>query len=128
MADNEVSISNCKKGRCRLRKNTKVEIELKFTPDHDVNKLRTSVNAIIVGVPLPFIGVDGTSACNNLFLEDGETKTKCPLKAGTNYVYKNSFDVLSIYPSLPSLDVHWALSESESNDLVCFEIPARITN
>lgn len=110
-----------------MRKNTKVEIELKFTPDHDVKQLRTTVNAIIVGVPLPFIGVDGTSACENIFMADGETKTKCPLKAGTEYVYKNSFDVLPIYPSLPSLDVHWALSESGNKDLVCFEVPAKIT-
>lgn len=122
-----MSISRCTKGRCRLRKNTKIEIVLKFTPDHDVKQLRTTVNAIIVGVPFPFIGVDGTSACNNLYLEDGETKTKCPLKAGTKYVYKNAFDVLPIYPSLPSLDVHWALSESNKKDLVCFEVPAKIS-
>lgn len=32
LADDEVTISNCKKGRCRLKKNTKVTIDLKFTP------------------------------------------------------------------------------------------------
>lgn len=126
--DSEVSISRCKKNRCRLRKKSVVEIELKFTPDHNVKKLTTSVSAIILGVPLPFIGVDGTSACDNLYLDNGETKTNCPLKAGQNYLYKNSFEVLQIYPTIASLDVHWALKEGNNNDLVCFEVPAKITN
>lgn len=86
------------------------------------------MNAVILGVPLPFIGVDGTSACNNLYLEDGVTKTRCPLTAGQKYVYKNSFDVLPVYPTIATLDVHWALTESNNKELVCFEIPAKITN
>lgn len=126
--DTDVSISNCKKGRCRLRKRTKVSIEMKLSPDHDVKKLTTNVAAIILGVPLPFIGVDGTSACNNVYTEDGKEKTKCPLKAGQKYVYKNSFDVLPVYPSIPDLTVHWSLTEGNSRDLVCFELPAKITN
>lgn len=128
LADSEVTISNCKKGRCRLRKNTRVTIEMKLQPDHDVESLRTNVNAIVLGVPLPFVGVDGKSAKNNLFLEDGETKALFPLKAGTKYVYKNSFPVESFYPTIPSLDVHWALKEGNRGDLVCFEIPAKLTN
>lgn len=96
--------------------------------DHDVKKLTTSVNAIILGVPLPFVGVDGTSACSNLYLSDGLTKTHCPLKAGESYVYKNAFDVLSIYPTINALDVHWALTESNNKELACFELPAKITN
>lgn len=95
--------------------------------DHDVKSLKTSVSAVIVGIPLPFVGVDGTSACNNFYAEDGVTKIECPLKAGQKYVYKNAFDVLPLYPSLPALDVHWALTESNGKDLVCFEIPAKIT-
>lgn len=84
------------------------------------------MNAIIGGLPLPFIGVDGTSACNNLYLEDGVTKTRCPLKARQNYVYKNSFDVLPIYPSISQLDVHWALVDGNGENLACFQLPARI--
>lgn len=96
--------------------------------DHDVKKLTTSVSAIVLNVPLPFVGVDGTSACNNMYLEDGATKTRCPLKAGQSYVYKNSFDILSVYPTIPALDVHWALSESSTKDLACFEVPGKISN
>lgn len=101
---------------------------MKLSPDHDVKQLTTQVSAVILGIPLPFIGVDGTSACNNIYKEDGTTKTKCPLKAGEKYMYKNAFDVLPIYPTIPDLTVHWALNERNDNDLVCFELPAKITN
>lgn len=77
---------------------------------------------------MPFIGVDGTSACKNMYSEDGATKVECPLEAGKKYVYKRSFDVLPVYPTIAALDVHWALTENNNNDLVCFEIPGKITN
>lgn len=93
-----------------------------------MKKLTTNVNAVILGVPLPFPGVDGTSACNNLFLEDGTTKARCPMKAGQKYVYKNAFDVLQVYPTIAALDVLWSLSESPTKQLVCFEMPGKITN
>lgn len=92
----------------------------------DIKKLTTAVTANIAGLQLPFIGVDGTSACNNLYLEDGVTKTRCPLEAGQKYVYKNSFDVLPVYPSISQLDVRWALVDGSAKELACFELPARI--
>lgn len=97
------------------------------SPDHDIKKLTTNVNAVVLGVPLPFLTLDGTSACNNLYLEDGTTKTRCPLKAGQNYIYKNAIEVLPVYPSIAALDVHWALLESGNKEFVCFEVPAKIT-
>lgn len=103
--------------------NTKFRI-----PDHDVKDLTTTVNAIILGLPLPFIGVDGKSARTQVFDEDGETKAKFPLKTGQNYVYRNSFKVLPAYPTIAALDVHWALTEANNRDLVCFEVPAKITS
>lgn len=132
---------------CKLRRKTVASVVLKFTPgklfinqtlftnchntknvstftEKDIKKLVTSVQAKILELPLPFPGVDGTSACNNVYEADGETKTSCPLKAGTPYVYKNSFEILEIYPQL-SLVVHWALT-SNNKDVVCFELPARI--
>lgn len=97
---------------------------MKFTPDVDVKNLRTTVFANVLSIPLPFIGVDGTSACDKVFAEDGETQASCPLKAGETYVYKNSFPVLEIYPKL-NLVVHWALTSNDQN-IACFELPAKI--
>lgn len=97
---------------------------MKFTPDVEIKKLTTSVYANILSIPLPFLGVDGTSACEKVFLEDGTTQAGCPLKAGETYVYKNSFPILEIYPKL-SLVVHWALTYKDDN-IACFELPAKI--
>lgn len=165
--DDEVTISKCPSGRCKLRRNSKVTIEMKLNPsmlfillcfayrsavllyalcitnvhlcaptlvssrraiiaEHKVKSLTTSVYATIAGIPLPFIGVDGTGACDFIYAEDGKTKVGCPMEANKNYVYRRSFDVLSVYPKLSALDVHWALTERNNKDLACFELPAKI--
>lgn len=86
--------------------------------------MTTTVSADILGVQLPFIGVDGTSACDHIYLEDGVTKSKCPLAAGQTYVYHKKFPILELYPKL-SLVVRWSLT-SRNRDVVCFELPAKI--
>lgn len=78
-----------------------------------------------MGIPLPFVGVDGVSACDFIYEADGVTKTPCPLEANKEYIYKNEFKIHEIYPKV-SLIVHWALS-SGNKDIVCFEVPAKIT-
>jgi len=120
----EVSVSNCTKWPCKLKKGTTRTVEMKLTPDKDLKRVTNHVQAIIASIPLPFIGVDGTSACNQIFAEDGVTKAGCPLKAGQTYIYRNSFDVLNFYPSL-ALVVHYAV-QSGNKDIACFEVPARI--
>ncbi|XP_031622763.1 ecdysteroid-regulated 16 kDa protein-like [Contarinia nasturtii] len=127
LSDENVNFSNCRKGRCLLWKGTQLFVQINFEPDHDVKNLRSSIAGMIWGITFPFIGVDGTSACDKLYEEDGVTKTKCPLKAGHKYVYKHAVDVLHIYPSI-DVDVHWALTEDNDKDLVCFEVPAEITS
>ncbi|XP_052888542.1 ecdysteroid-regulated 16 kDa protein [Anopheles moucheti] len=123
---NIVDISNCDKGPCKLKRRTTVSINQQFTPTEDVKSLSTTVFAKIVGLPLPFIGVDGTSACPYLFEEDGTTKLDCPLKAGVPVVYKRSFDVLEIYPKIPSMTIHWELQTKSGRSITCFEVPAKI--
>jgi len=119
-----VEVSGCKKSYCRLRKKYRTSVQIKFTPEKEIKKLSNVVWANIAGIPFPFIGVDGTSACNKIYEKD--TKVSCPLKAGVEYTYKNGIDVLEIYPQIRAT-VHWALN-SERGDVACFEVPVRITN
>ncbi|XP_043272688.1 NPC intracellular cholesterol transporter 2 homolog a [Venturia canescens] len=118
-----VDITNCDKTPCKLKKNTKVAIVEKFIPDHDVKSLTTSVHAQILGVPLPFIGVDGTDACPNIYSIDNK-KVGCPLQKDVEYVYKNEFPILPLYPTV-SLVVNWALKEGDKQ-ITCFEAPSKI--
>ncbi|XP_059053218.1 NPC intracellular cholesterol transporter 2-like [Achroia grisella] len=118
-----VHLSPCKKTPCLLRKGTNQHITVHFTPDKDISVVKNHVTAEVFGVPLPFVGVDGNSICDKITTEDGE-KASCPLKAGTKYTYKDSFPVLSFYPTI-SVKVHWALMAGKS-EFMCFEIPVKI--
>ncbi|GFG38092.1 hypothetical protein Cfor_10928, partial [Coptotermes formosanus] len=108
-------ISGCTQPPCKLKRNTVVLLDFKFTPDEDVASVKNTVYAKIAGIPFPFIGVDGTDACHQIFLPD-DSKAGCPLKAGQEYVYKNNLKVLEIYPKLRVV-VHWALTVPGNKDL-----------
>lgn len=125
-SSDKYTILECIKPPCKLKRNTNVSMELIFTPDEDADSVRNTVYAKIAGIPFPFIGVDGTDACSKIFLPDG-SKAGCPLKAGQEYLYKNSFKVLEAYPKLRVV-VHWAITSRGNKDLLCFEVPARITS
>lgn len=88
-----------------------------------VKQLTTNVEALIGNFPVPFIGVDGTSACDYIFDKNGK-KASCPLKKGESYTYKRGFNVLEAYPQIQVV-VHWALKQG-NKDYLCFEVPARI--
>ncbi|CAG9761856.1 unnamed protein product [Ceutorhynchus assimilis] len=124
----KIKVGNCEKPPCRLRKNTKVPLTMKFIPEYNYKNLIQTVNANIMGIPFPFIGVDGTNACDKIYEEDEKTKNNCQFQKGKTYVFKDSIDVLQIYPRLKTV-VHWSLTDSESGkDAICFEVPAKITN
>ncbi|XP_029045758.2 ecdysteroid-regulated 16 kDa protein [Osmia bicornis bicornis] len=122
---NQVKISGCDVPPCKLKRRTKYSIEEKFVPDQDVENLVNSVNAAILGVPLPFVGVDGTSACNSVFNADG-SPAGCSLKKGVEYIYKQEFPILQIYPTV-SMVIHYELMDG-NHSVACFEVPAKITN
>ncbi|KYN36062.1 Epididymal secretory protein E1, partial [Trachymyrmex septentrionalis] len=120
----QISISDCDKPECPLKQGSTIKIEMKLVPNKDIQSLKNNVQGIITGIPIPFVGVDGTNACDNIYNADG-SKAGCPLKKGEQYIYKNSFPILSIYPRIPVI-VYYALKEG--NDRVaCFEVPAKIT-
>lgn len=89
--------------------------------------MKNSVHAQILGLPFPFIGVDGTSICGKIFDAATGAKAECPLQPGEEYVYKDEFKILEIYPKIKVL-VHWALKDEDNEDIMCFEVPVRITS
>ncbi|XP_012269637.2 NPC intracellular cholesterol transporter 2 homolog a-like isoform X2 [Athalia rosae] len=122
---NLVTITGCTDPPCILRRKTSIGINQRFTPYRDVKTLTTTVFANILGLNVPFVGVNGSNACNLIFNMDG-TKATCPLQKGKEYMYKNSFPVREIYPRIPVV-VHWALTEGQEN-IACFEVPSKITS
>ncbi|XP_071562223.1 ecdysteroid-regulated 16 kDa protein [Temnothorax nylanderi] len=120
----QISVSGCDNPECSLKQGTDAVIEIKLSPNEDIQTLTNDVHAILFNVPLPFVGVDGTNACDNIFNADG-SKAGCPLKKGVQYIYRNSFPVLTIYPRV-SLIVRYALRQGNDR-VICFEVPAKIT-
>ncbi|XP_033324366.2 Niemann-Pick type C-2b [Megalopta genalis] len=121
----QVKISGCDKPPCKLKRGTRAWVEQKFVADHDTSTVTNSVFAMVLSVPLPFVGVDGTSACESIFNADG-TPASCSLKQGTEYIYKREFAILPVYPTI-SLTIHYALKDGDRH-ITCFEVPAKITN
>lgn len=100
---NQVKISNCDNTLpCVLKKQTTATIEQRFSPTHDVKKLYKNVLAKIDLITLPFFGVDGTDACGEIFNLDG-SKAGCPLVKDQEYIYRNQFDILQLYPTVSGL-------------------------
>ncbi|XP_053985407.1 NPC intracellular cholesterol transporter 2-like [Hylaeus volcanicus] len=120
---NQIRITNCDEQPCKLKRRTTQTIEQKFVADKDIENVVHAVSAIVLGVPLPFVGVDGTSACSSISNLDG-TPAGCSLKKGQEYIYKRDFDVLQIYPTI-SMVIHYALMDG-NHTVACFEVPAKI--
>ncbi|RZF42476.1 hypothetical protein LSTR_LSTR004395 [Laodelphax striatellus] len=126
VAEGSVNVSTCEKLPCKLKHGTEVTIEMRFTPEENVTSVSNNIFAYVASIPLPWIGQDGLRVCDKIYNEDGATLANCPLTAGKEYLYKNSFDILRIYPTIP-VKVHWALLDQKRKALTCFEMDARIT-
>lgn len=68
--------------------------------DFNVKELITEVYGIALNIPIPLLGVDNKSVCNNLFEDDGKTKKKCPLLKGDTYIYKDDIYIIEAYPKV----------------------------
>lgn len=123
----EVSLSSCETLPCKLKRKSSVSVEVKFSPEEDVQTLKNSVHADILGVPFPFIGVDGNSVCGKIFDAKTGAKVECPLAKGGEYVYKDEFKVLEVYPKIKVV-VNWSLRDQSNKAVACFQVPARITS
>ncbi|CAK1583683.1 unnamed protein product [Parnassius mnemosyne] len=120
-----IQVKPCSKKGCKLRKGTNTTVIFKFKPEHEVKTLVNDVYAIVAGLPLPFLGVTGASACAHVTRSSDGSPVSCPLAAGEEYTYSNVFPIESYYPNV-DLRVHWALLDGKKN-VICFEVPAVIT-
>lgn len=52
-----------------------------------------------LNIPIPLLGVDNKSVCNNIFDKNG-TKKHCPLPKGGTYIYKDDIYIIEAYPKV----------------------------
>jgi Niemann-Pick C2 protein len=104
---------------CILKKGTNASIEIDFKSGEDTKTAKSEVHGIIAGISIPF-PLDNPDVCNGC----GVT---CPLLSGSLYTYKTHIEVKSGYPSV-SVMVKWEIKDSDGNDIVCIELPAKISS
>ncbi|XP_037876426.1 ecdysteroid-regulated 16 kDa protein isoform X2 [Bombyx mori] len=100
-----IQVIPCGKKTCKLVVNTNTTVIFKFTPTEEVKELVNDVYASIEGLPIPFIGVSGVSACSNIIRVDTGEAAPCPLAPGVQYSYVNKFFIQPFYPTI-SMRVH----------------------
>jgi len=121
-----IHVDPCGEQRCDLVKGTNTTVTFRFKTKKVINDLINDVFAKLGPLPLPFIGIHGASACNNIVHAEDNSPAKCPLEANKEYIYVNAFFMESFYP-VTTIRVYWALKDGDKS-VICFEIPASIIN
>ena len=114
-----VDISPCTTQPCQLKKGTKPQITIAYQSLEQVSSGTASVHGKLGPISVPFPLPD-EDLCKF-------STPPCPIAANSNSTYSNSIEVLSSYPSL-RVTVRWELLDSQSNDLVCVEMPVSIVD
>ncbi|CAH1792715.1 unnamed protein product, partial [Owenia fusiformis] len=115
-----VNVTGCEaEGTCSLKHGTNVTVSACFVPSEVVKTVKANVHGVLSIIPVPF-PLSNPDGCVNSNLQ-------CPLQAGKQYCYRSSIFVRPEYPKL-KLVVKWELQDQASKDVICFVIPAVITD
>lgn len=126
LTDDKVSISECDKEPCSLKRGKNVSLVMYFTAAKQIDKLHNSVFAFAMGMKTPYPGVDGKNACDFIYSAADNGKSECPLQSGTEYYYNYTIQVKKAYPKINAL-LHWAIKEKgATEDVACFEVDVNI--
>lgn len=98
----KVYIDGCIKEPCILVQNTTKKIEITFTPTENITSLTNKVKAKVYFIMLPFNGVDGTDACDNI-LNVESSDHGCTLMNGKDYIYQRNIFIRKEYPRVSFL-------------------------
>lgn len=109
-----VDITPCPQEPCIFQKGSSVNVSVTFTSNVAIQNATTKVYGIIAGAKISF--PQPPYACQNM---------TCPVPASKTVSYKNSVNVLKIYPSL-SLVVQWEVVDTNGKMVFCFDVPVQI--
>jgi len=124
----DVRVSDCDDPPCTLRKGTDVTVEFDFISDKDYTEVVNSVFGGIGIIRVPFRDVHMKDACKDIVKKSDGTPG-CPLAAGEEYTYKNTFPIIKSYPAV-NVNVQYGINSGKDPviNVVCFTLPSKITN
>ena len=113
-----VSVTDCPddENTCILKKGTDILITVNFTSKAPFEKIITQVGGEIMGLELPFFGVE-QNAC--------KAAISCPGKKGEKYTYVEHITVRKSYP-LIDVTVIWRLLNENNDTVACIKVPSKI--
>ena len=117
----KLEITGCDSYPCKLKKNSKPTINIKFKLRRRVNGLRLKIAGKLNGREIPF-SVDDSHHCQNTIVN---MPSKCILRKGSSYDYTFSLPILKEYPSLMVV-VKYELVDKRGRPVLCFSFPAKI--
>lgn len=68
--------------------------------DSTITDLIQEVSINLSGINLPFLGVDGVSACDYIYEADEKTKNHCKFVKDKSYIYINNLNILPVFPKV----------------------------
>uniref|UniRef100_H2YI64 NPC intracellular cholesterol transporter 2 n=1 Tax=Ciona savignyi TaxID=51511 RepID=H2YI64_CIOSA len=113
----KISVSNCDKSPCDLKKGTTYIFNVTFTTKEAVKSAESYVYGIISGLRIAF-PIPQPNACVG-------SNLACPLMAGTTYTYSAKLPVKSLYPDVKVV-VEWHLEDGNKKNIFCLETPVAI--
>lgn len=108
-----------------IRRGTNYSFYVKFTAEHDMNRLMAKIDGLVDGESRPIFHLGGIPA-NNLYFAKNGTKTQFPLEGGEElYIYNSTFFVSPNSPLGP-LFVRLELIDGKDVKIVCSKMPAQM--
>uniref|UniRef100_A0A915K7B4 MD-2-related lipid-recognition domain-containing protein n=1 Tax=Romanomermis culicivorax TaxID=13658 RepID=A0A915K7B4_ROMCU len=113
---------------CPLIIGTTSKLSVEFIPNIRVHNLTVSVYGKVMGIYVPYPGVN-SNGCR-------DSNLVCPLEKDQKYVYKMKVHVLSTYPKMKTVikfNFHANMPDTDDEDVperndICFQIKAEITD
>ncbi|CAL4086872.1 unnamed protein product [Meganyctiphanes norvegica] len=116
----EFIIASCDVPPCIVNRGTPLSGDIIFTPTADSAGMTTSVMASLLGMDVPWPGLD-TNGCHQL--EAGGYG--CPLVTGERVTWHLEMDILSEYPPVSTVAT-FELIDDSGTDQVCAKVPVQV--
>jgi len=114
----ELRITPCTSDPCIYNLGTTVTVEADFVATQDADSLVEVIKGIVRGKELPF-PEKPKEPCN------GHLTPGCPIKKGTAYQFKASFEVKPFYPAIP-IQIKYMLTDKAGSPVACIMSAAKI--
>ncbi|CAL4083374.1 unnamed protein product [Meganyctiphanes norvegica] len=119
-ADSQLKVPDCDIPPCIVSRGTQLLADMVFTPSVDSSTLETQVYGDLLGMQVPWPGMD-TNGCHQL----EAAGDSCPLVAGERTSWHLEMDILNEYPAVSTVAT-FQLIDADGGFQVCAKVPVQV--